>query len=158
MKHVIMPTGMAAITIPASHKEAMASLYCERWKQAEECEIDTLESMGTYDWLYVRDMPTGEKLYRSKWAYDCKTVDGVLEKFKARLCCVGIEQREGSYEAVFSNCVRYASIRCLSAPDARSQCPVGYSQPPSLLAHPPSVPRMDCTLTLAHTPLRCHRS
>ena len=115
VKHVIMPTGMAAITIPASHKEAMASLYCERWKQAEECEIDTLESMGTYDWLYVRDMPTGEKLYRSKWAYDCKTVDGVLEKFKARLCFVGIEQREGSYEAVFSNCVRYASIRCLIA-------------------------------------------
>ena len=115
VKYVIMPTGMAAITIPVSHKEAMASLYCERWKQAEECEIDTLESMGTYDWLYVRDMPTGEKLYRSKWAYDCKTVDGVLEKFKARLCFVGIEQREGSYEAVFSNCVRYASIRCLIA-------------------------------------------
>lgn len=115
VKHVIMPTGMAAITIPKTHREACEGPYSQNWLQAEEVELDTHEGMGTWDWLCLADKPPGEKLYKCKWAYDCKTVDGVLDKFKARLCFVGIEQGANSYEAVFSTCVRYASIRALIA-------------------------------------------
>ena len=45
VKHVMTPRGMRSITIPKSHREAMASPYAEEWKKAEMKELDTISEM-----------------------------------------------------------------------------------------------------------------
>jgi len=117
-KHVMTPRGMRSITIPQNHREAMASPYAEEWKKAEMAELDTISAMDTYE-RHPRRYAQGKSIYRCKWHYDVKMVDGRLDKFKARLVFVGIQQKPDSYSNVFSTCVRYASVRTIIAIGAK---------------------------------------
>jgi len=81
-KHVMTPRGMRSITIPQNHREAMASSYAEEWKKAEMKELDTIAEMDTYI-RHPRRYAQGKSIYRCKWHYDVKMVDGRLDKFKA---------------------------------------------------------------------------
>lgn len=116
VKHVMTPRGMRAITVPKTHNEAMSSPYAEEWKAAEMKELETLQQMGAWE-AHPLSYALNKKaqIYRCKWAYDVKTQDGKLDKLKARLCFVGIQQRPDSYDNVFSTCVRYASVRTILA-------------------------------------------
>ena len=51
----------------------------------------------------------------SKWIYKIKhTVDGSIEKYKARFVAHGFSQKKGNdYEETFSPVVRYTSIKTI---------------------------------------------
>lgn len=57
--------------------------------------------------------PKGKSIVSSKWLFKIKySVDGSIEKFKARFVAHGFYQKEGiNYEETFAPIARYSSIR-----------------------------------------------
>ena len=109
---------MREIKIPANHKEAMQSAEKQYWLSAERVEIDTIESMDTYDLVPEQEaIDAGAQILNSKMAYDVKTDEcNNLTKWKARGVLVGTRQTKGiSFDEIFSATVRFSSIRIILA-------------------------------------------
>ena len=72
--------------------------------------------MGTFVSVHRSMVPKNAKIHKCKFVYDVKVGPaGELIKFKARLVFVGAGQHPSSYEAVYANTVRYASVRSIMA-------------------------------------------
>jgi len=91
-------------------KEAMGMKDAGSWKEAMEDEMASLEKSKTWDLV---PLPDGRKTVGCKWVFKKKfSVDGNVEKYKARLVVKGYSQVEGiDYGEIFSPVVKLTSIR-----------------------------------------------
>jgi len=112
----VLEAGVAVteVSIPSTHKQALKSLHAERWLQAEESEIHSLQKKQV---LHACILPDGKSMISTRWIYRIKYhQDGTINVYKARLVARGYEQILGiDYDETFSPVVRLTSLRILFA-------------------------------------------
>ena len=93
------------------YARAMARLDAELWKEAINDELTSLAKNGT--WRLV-PLPPGRAPLTTTWVFKVKTdCDGQVERYKARLCVRGFQQRARvDFHEVFAPVER---ICCLTA-------------------------------------------
>jgi hypothetical protein len=102
------------IPIPRTYKEAMRSQHAKEWDAAIREEIIQLIRNGTWEEFVL---PKGANLVSTKWVFTIKeTVDGKIERFKARLVARGFSQAYGTdYTETFAPTVRMDTLRLFLA-------------------------------------------
>ena len=95
---------------PESHHEAMTSQWRDYWIEAENEELKSLLSNGTYDEV---DETPEMKVISAKWVFKVKrNPSGTVDRFKARCVARGFEQREGiDYTETFAATAGATTIR-----------------------------------------------
>ena len=104
--------------IPRHFREAMKSQYKDKWIEAMQKEMDSHLDPKIMTWEYVPEAEAkGRKLVGSTWAFDIKrNKNGVLTRFKARLCAQGFSQVPYlDYHLTYSHTIRYETLRTLFA-------------------------------------------
>nr|GEV38710.1 zinc finger, CCHC-type [Tanacetum cinerariifolium] len=99
---------------PRTYNEAMKSRDSAFWKEAIDNEIGSIMENNT--WV-LYDLPPGCKPSSCKWIFKTKMkVDGIVDKFKARLVIQGFRQKEGiDYFNTYAPVARINTIRLLLA-------------------------------------------
>lgn len=99
---------------PATVKKALTSTDQEKWQNAMEAEIKSLEANDVWDLV---ELPKDRKAVGSKWVFKLKVdADGSVERYKARLVAQGFSQKLGlDYDETFSPVVRFESVRTVIA-------------------------------------------
>jgi histone deacetylase 1/2 len=99
---------------PLTIKAALAGPEASQWTGACLEELAGLEHMGT--WTLV-DRPTHCNVLPVMWVFKVKRdLDGLLERFKARLCAKGFRQRQGiDYQEVYAPVASAVTFRALMA-------------------------------------------
>ena len=107
---------LADVAEPKSFKEANNNEHSPQWKDAMKDEFTSLMKNKTWE-LVPR--PEGINIVGSRWVYKVKRdSDGLISRYKARLCAKGYSQTEGiDYSEVFSPVARFSTIRTLLAFD-----------------------------------------
>ena len=110
--HRVKAKRMKKLGLPTTYEEAMQSPYRDRWLEACNSEMSSLEQHGT--WILV-PRPTDRKVLKNKWVFVIKhNADGSIERFKARLVIKGYEEVFGiDYDNVFSPVLRFETLRFL---------------------------------------------
>lgn len=98
------------VIIPKTYNLAMESVQKEKWKEAINAELNSLNTKNV--WTII-SKPAGSKLINTQWIFSIKrNSKNEIEKFKARLVAVGSSQRFGiDYDEVFSPVIRWETIR-----------------------------------------------
>ncbi|CZS92418.1 related to TY4B TY4B protein [Rhynchosporium agropyri] len=111
-------TEIAGIKIPKTYKEATTGPNGKQWNAAMAEEMLSLYSNETFREVIA---PEGSNLVSCKWVYTVKTtVDGNIERFKARLVARGFSQVQGmDYDQTFAPTVRMDTLRMFLAVVAR---------------------------------------
>lgn len=93
-------------------KETCSSTEGDKWKIAMREEYDSLIKNKTWN---LHDLPTDKRALNCKWVFKTKrSVNGKVEKYKARLVIKGCAQQEGiDYQETYAPVVRYSTIRSL---------------------------------------------
>ncbi|CAM6097308.1 unnamed protein product [Calypogeia fissa] len=95
--------------LPRTHHAAMVHLDAEKWRAAEQLELQQLQRLHVADLV---PLPKGAKLLPSKWVYTRKR-NGI---FKARFVVRGDKQRPGmDYSDTFASVVRLETFRMVMA-------------------------------------------
>ena len=95
---------------PTCYEDAISHDDAEKWKQAMDIEINSLESNGKFE---VAELPEDKRLVGGKWVYVIKYDD---EKcvYKARYVAKGYSQVQGiHYLETFSPTARMELVRML---------------------------------------------
>jgi hypothetical protein len=103
------------IRIPQSYNEAVNDPeYQEQWRAAIQEEINSLKSNNT--WKEER-LPKDANTVSTKWVFTVKlTVNGEIERFKARLVARGFSQVQGEdFHETFAPTVRMDTLRIFLA-------------------------------------------
>jgi len=97
---------------PTTHEEAMNTPDYDKWKAAEQSEIQSLIRNKVFKEV---NRPKNRKLIPCKWIYRRKkSRQGTVEKFKARLVAKGFHQIFGQdFNETFSPVARLTTIRLL---------------------------------------------
>lgn len=105
---------------PKTFKEAMSGVDREKWQEAINSEINSLEENETWELV---ELPKGRKAIPCKWLFKIKTnADGTLDKYKARLVIKGYSQKEGlDFYETFSPVARSSTIRALLSVAAKEK-------------------------------------
>ena len=92
--------------------QAMNGPFAAEYWKAECVEIETLENMEAWE---VVDTPEGVKHIDSTWAFKLKRFpDGLIKKFKARLCARGDQQEYGiDYFETYAPVVQWTTVRLM---------------------------------------------
>ena len=101
---------------PKTYQEAVRSIDSIFANEAIKSEIDSLESNETWE---LTDLPKGCRPTSSKWIFKKKsTVNGSIDKYKARLVIKGFDQKKGiDYFDTNFPCNKnshYQNFNCLS--------------------------------------------
>ena len=114
--HNVLEAGLVVtdIAIPSTHKQALKSAQSEKWLQAEDTEIHSLQKKKV---LHPCTLPEGKSAISTRWIYRVKYFqDGSINLFKARLVARGYEQILGiDFDETFSPVVRLTSLRIIFA-------------------------------------------
>src|SRR5580765_5080881 len=99
---------------PVTYEEAMIQENSEKWKEAMDEEMSSLNKNET--WKLV-NLPINKKALNNGWVYRTKLKkNGEIERFKARLVIKGYAQVYGiDFQEKFSPVVKYDSIRVILA-------------------------------------------
>lgn len=99
---------------PRNYREAIRRSDANRWIQATKDERLALEEAGTY---IIVDPPPKAFIIGSTMVYKIKqTVDGKIDRYKARLCARGDLQHYGiHFTETFAPVVKFATIRLILA-------------------------------------------
>jgi len=120
MREFVLNTGITILPdpkVPKTHKMAMKSPEADKWRIAEQCELD---SMTTHKVFTPMVLPPGKKKIETKWVYALKYKNGTITKYKARLVAKGYEQIYGiDYEETFAPVARLTSLRIVLAISAK---------------------------------------
>jgi hypothetical protein len=86
---------------PTSYEKAMRSAHSEKWLEAMQDEIKSMNTNKIWD---LETIPKGAKTVGYKWVYKTKHDSKEnIERFKARPVMKGFTQREGiDYNETFS--------------------------------------------------------
>ena len=96
-------------TLPHSYTDIANSDTPDEWYKAADEEISQLIRLGT--WKLVPP-PAGANVMKNTWVFRLKEKDGVIVRYKARLCACGYSQLEGiDYKELFSPTVHATSLR-----------------------------------------------
>ncbi|EMG45193.1 Polyprotein, partial [Candida maltosa Xu316] len=99
---------------PKSYNQAMKSDQCEKWKEAMDKEYGSILSNKT--WKLVPP-PNNAQIINTKWVYTIKPNN----TYKARLVCLGNQQKEGvNFAEIFAPVIRSESIKLLFALAAKT--------------------------------------
>ena len=92
--------------------QAMNGPFAAEYWKAACVEIETLENMEAWE---VVDTPEGVKHIDSTWAFKLKRFpDGLIKKFKARLCARGDQQEYGiDYFETYAPVVQWTTVRLM---------------------------------------------
>jgi Reverse transcriptase (RNA-dependent DNA polymerase) len=97
-----------------SVKEALTGPHSDEFWKAMKSEIESLESMGTWDVVPRTSMPKGAKAIPSTCAFQIKRFpDGRLNKFKTRWCVMGNRMEKGVhyFKHAYSPLVGWPTMR-----------------------------------------------
>lgn len=99
---------------PKSYQDAIQCLDNEKWIEAMDSEIASLEKNHTWNLV---DLPDGRKVIDNKWVFKIKhNSAGDVQRFKARLVIRGFTQQYGiDYTETFSPVVKLTSVRLILA-------------------------------------------
>lgn len=102
---------------PKHYGEAMQSKHRDKWIEAIQKELDAIKSMDCYELIDLKDVPKGANIIGNIWVFKVKKKgDGSLDRFKARTCVKGNEQKYGiDFVEVFSPVASQATIRMVFA-------------------------------------------
>jgi hypothetical protein len=96
-------------TVPHSYSDIANSDVPDEWFQAADEEISQLIKYGT--WKLV-PAPEGVNVMKNTWVFRIKEKDGVIIRYKARLCACGYSQVAGvDYKELFSPTIHASSFR-----------------------------------------------
>ncbi|KAH9668944.1 hypothetical protein KPL70_021590 [Citrus sinensis] len=100
---------------PTNFSEAMESVHCDKWLEAMQDEMESLQRNQT--WTLIPNLGN-KRLISCKWIF--KRNEGIPDveppKYKARLVAREFTQREGvDFNEMFSPIVKHSSIRILLA-------------------------------------------
>ena len=97
-------------SVPKNHSDIYGRDDESLWIKAEQEEIAQLIAMGTWELV---PPPPGRSAIKNTWRYRKKTdANGVVTRYKARLCACGYSQRAGiDYKEVYSPVFRMESSR-----------------------------------------------
>jgi len=106
------------IEIPLTYKQAIQNPWANEWRAAMAEEMLALHANETFEEVIP---PEGANLVSMKWVYDIKpTVDGKVERFKARLVARGFTQVHGiDYSETFAPTARMDTLRLILATVAK---------------------------------------
>lgn len=112
--HIVYSVG----ELPTSFKSAMESSDASKWNEA--CESETKSLYKNKTWELVT-LPRGRKAMSSKWVLKVKeTVEGLIDRYKARLRVKGFLQKCGvDFEETFVPVAKFASIRIILSTSAQ---------------------------------------
>ena len=112
--HTFDPT---IIGEPATPTEAFARPDGDKWHEAFDAEIQSLNDNATWTLLPRKDIPRSARVLKCRVVFKIKrNADGTVERYKARVVAKGFLQRAGiDYAEVFSPVVHYETIRMLLA-------------------------------------------
>ena len=81
---------------PPSCRDALSGVHGTQFAEARVAELEQLMSFRGWSVVRTDDVPDGEEVLPTKWAYKYKWArDGTIRRFKARLCAVGTRHVAG---------------------------------------------------------------
>jgi hypothetical protein len=103
-----------------TYKESLYGPEAQRWKEARDDEVKSLESKGVFERI---ERPRGVNVVGSKWVMLRKrNADGEISRYKARGVAQGFSQVEGvDYNETFAPVARLPSIRAILAYAAQNE-------------------------------------
>ncbi|GBN11683.1 Retrovirus-related Pol polyprotein from transposon TNT 1-94 [Araneus ventricosus] len=103
---------MAEFSNPDFYASAMASNDADKWKQAMDEEMNSLQENETWDLV---ELPQGNKVITYHWVLRIKTKsDGSIYRYKTRLAAKGYSQKQGiDYDETFSPVARFDTVRMI---------------------------------------------
>lgn len=113
-----------SIQLPSNIEEARDSREWEKWKEAME---NKLESLDKHKVWHLSDRPKNKKIIKSKWIFSKKGNDIDNIKYKARLVAAGYQQlKNQDYDESYSPVINIDAWRTLIAIAAKSNLNVRF--------------------------------
>ena len=98
---------------PRSYTEAVTGPDSAKWSAAIASEMESLREHDVFDNKRHKDLPVSTKVVDSKWILMIKvTVEGEVDKYKARLVARGFSQEPDDYGEISSPVIDAAAVRC----------------------------------------------
>ena len=97
---------------PCSYTEAVTGPDSAHWSAAITSEMESLREHEVFDNQSLQDLPKSTKVVDSKWILMIKiTVEGAIDKYKARLVARGFSQDPDDYGEISSPVIDAAAVR-----------------------------------------------
>lgn len=103
--------------MPTTYKQAVARPDGEDWDVASKEEYLAMLDNDVWELVPLSQVPQHSNLIKCRWVYRIKyNSDGSIERYKARICAKGFQQKEGiDFEETFAPVARVTSMRILFA-------------------------------------------